>query len=213
MHPQIKYIHYRGGSGGFLLFYYLLLSGKYVAGINGVNITPNIQKVKKLIQCQFPITLSSNKHVWKHTEIFTSPELEFPSTFQYLRMTCNNNPFITDKNPSYIIFTNLHAQLRLVYDKCAYVFEPGNNKYADGPALKNILLKNTYKSKVRFNGITIEQQVKEMMDRHASPTLVYLQGLVQGTDPLCENETSDQREFINYWLSLHTEKEKRLLLG
>ena len=56
-------ILYQGGSGGFALFYYLLLSGKFVTGLDYTSI-------QDLIDQQYPDRLIQNPKLWKTKEFW-----------------------------------------------------------------------------------------------------------------------------------------------
>jgi hypothetical protein len=56
-------ILYQGGSGGFALFYFLLLSEKFVTGLKNKNI-------QQLIDIQYPDRLATEPRKWKHNEFW-----------------------------------------------------------------------------------------------------------------------------------------------
>jgi hypothetical protein len=138
-------ILYQGGSGGFALYYYLLLSGQYQF---------DIETTHKMIAEQFPEELSANPSTWKSKEFWPN-NIELKQTkgpklflicnplfnadmYQVNQSTCINTHRI-------LLYTNIHLQLRLAYEKQAYWFTEVSRQKFNAPAKTSQYLRQILK--------------------------------------------------------------------
>lgn len=115
-------IFYLGGSGGFCLFYYLLLSGKYQTGFDHTD-------YGSMAYAQFPDSLIEGPSIWKSKELWPDNLMskQSRSTKPKLYLVCN--PDSTEGLDQYIhdthhilLYTDMKLQMRMSYEKKAFWF-------------------------------------------------------------------------------------------
>lgn len=202
-------IIYQGASGGFLLFYYLLLTGNYCSGIK-TNLT-----VPELIKNQFSIDLISDRANWKKCEYW--PDNAWAKQHQSsprLFLICN--PFFNSEvhkgnmqtaqgTYKILLYTDLRLQIRLAWEKHAWWFtSTSRQKLQQGSEynyIRWILSQGEYDPALSH----IRQQYKPDLE-------IRLEDFV--THPVLpgfQKPSNSQLQFVKYWLSLQSSKSQKLL--
>ena len=206
---------YQGGSGGFLFYYYMLLSGEYASGLN----TDNIEEY---IEHQFHPILASDKQSWKidrehwpdntkcKNTITDKPKLYLLcNTYFYLHFSDARVKEVVN-NKIILLYTDLHTQLRMCYNKKAAFFtdeclnDPSRPCYnqPDRKYIKFILDNGVmWKNELCYFELPRYEKIYPNLET------VSLRDLIQKYP---RNEK--QAWLIDKWLSLHTKKELRHLL-
>lgn len=107
------------------MFYYLLLSGKYVSGLPQGNIN-------SFVDHQFGLQLKTNPKAWKSQEVWpdnqvcknlpTGPRLFLICNPTWDRQATVQNLSIAQNTHTLLLYTDIRTQMRLAYDKQAYWF-------------------------------------------------------------------------------------------
>jgi len=200
-------IFYPGGSGGFALYYYLLLTGKYQYSID---------HVQNLISRQFPSTLKNNPAQWKSLEHWpdnlTLKKSNQPSVF----LICNplfhchmleTNRWISTNTYKILLYTDIHLQLRLAYDKQAYWFTDVSRQHFQAPADNKKYLRQILGSAIDSH----DPQISKIKQVFQPDQCVLLEDFVRSQQIEGFDSTPDQREFLNRWLDLQTDKIKHMI--
>ena len=115
-------ILYQGGSGGFALYYYLLLSGNYQY---------TIAETQQLISQQFQDNLKNFPEQWKNKEFWPDNQQLKNQDGSKVFLICNplfnpdmltTNLDISDRTHKILLYVDLKLQLRMAYEKQAYWF-------------------------------------------------------------------------------------------
>jgi hypothetical protein len=207
-------ILYQGGSGGFLLFYYMLLSGEYITGLD-------MDRIEEYIEIQYHTNLASNKKNWKiNTEHWPNNTgcKNTPSNKPKLFLFCN--PLVPEQlegvlytvndTKILLLYTDLNTQIRMAYNKHAHWFNTWFielskrplNYYTTKQKIRNIL-----KSGRPFNGEICDPYLFKIRKIFPNIEAVNLRDLIQNYP-----KNPKQQWLIDKWLSLHTNKELRHLL-
>lgn len=205
-------IIYQGGSGGFMLFYYLLLSGNYTTGLPFID---THKGVEYYISQQFKKETELAK--WKTTE-FWPDNLKCKNTQtekSKLFLICNplfnsdklkENLEIANGTDVVLLYTDLKTQLRLAYEKRAYWFTETSKNYFSAPVNEKEYIKNILKNYAEFNQEKVDPVVPLIIDTFKPTEIIKLQNLIKN------NCNERQRTFINHWLSLQPGKAKLNIL-
>lgn len=203
-------ILYQGGSGGFVLFYYFLLSGRYETGLEG--------DYKELSKKQFPLYLMNNYQHWK--------EFEFrPDNSQCKKRTTSNPKLFLMCNPSshdltdynlliskntykILIYTDIKLQLRMSYEKQAYWFyknNPSRPKHSTNYLgyMRDIL---------RNSNSGFDPMLDEVKSKFLPNQTVRLEDFIHSKSvPGFDSPNCDQLNFLDHWINLQPQKALRLL--
>ena len=208
-------ILYHGGSGGFLFYYYMLLSGEYTTGLD-------MDKIEEYIENQFHPKLANDKKSWKigheywpdnkkcKETITDKPKLFLIcNTYFYLHFSNENIKNYTN-NKIILLYTDLHTQLRMCYNKKAAFFteeflKDPSRPFYNQPDKKYI--RHILKSGVMWNNELCYFELPRYEKIYPNLELVKLRDLIQNYP-----KNTKQQWLIDRWLSLHTKKELRHLL-
>jgi len=213
-------IIYQGGSCGFLLYFLILLSGKYCSGdeliINSEN---TVSSTKFRISQQFPIELISSRNKWKENEIRPDNNLlKYQNTNKHkLFLICNplfsknllvDNLLTTYNTLTILIYTDLDIQLRMAFEKNAYWFTDISRVYFDAP-LSNLKYIKQIKSNFEIfsNNRKVDPLLLDIKKLFKPTVMIDLFDLIHNR----EHYNDDQKTFLNYWLSLQSPKVLKLL--
>lgn len=205
-------ILYQGGSGGFALFYYLLLSGKYHTGLE-------YNSIHDLIAEQFPDTLTSFPNTWKHKEFWPDNQACKQSTKSpKLFLICNpnwntdvlkQNLAISVDTHKILLYTNFKLQLRMCWEKQAYWFTDISKVAFNAPQdskqyIRQII--NTQKS-------GLDPQVKRVENLFNPDQKVNLVDFIKTkTIPGFGPPNQLQLNFLTHWFNLQPKKVQQALL-
>ena len=207
-------IMYQGGSGGFLLFYYMLLSGEYITGLD-------MERIEEYIENQYHPNLAKDQQSWKIGTEHWPNNLECKnSRVNKPKLFLAANPSFTyylDKELQYIVndtkimlmYTDLKTHLRMSYNKKAYWFSElypekriNKSQYNTKEFIHKIL-----NSGVMWRGEFCDSELLRIEKIFPNLEPVRLKDLIQNYP-----KNSKQQWLIDRWLSLHTSKELRHLL-
>ena len=206
-------IMYQGGSGGFLLFYYMLLSGEYTTGLDMENIDQYITK-------QYHPNLIDDKKSWKVNSEHWPNNLECkntPSNKPKLFLVCNPtvSPYYLNKELQHIVkdtkvlllYTDLKTQLRMSYNKQAYWFsELTERKFNQSLYTNKEFIRRILNSGVYWKDDFCDPELVKIEKIFPNLETVRLRDLLQKYP-----KNVKQQWLINLWLSLHNAKELRRL--
>lgn len=200
-------ILYQGGSGGFALYYYLLLSGKFCT-----DYCSDWQK-------QYPTLLVQNPRSWKSFETWPdNAKLKKSNKSPRLFLICNpcwndsmiqQNLSIVQNTFKIMLYTDLKLQLRMAWEKSAYWFTDVSKQAFDAPDsdvqyIKSIISQADNKfdpmlTKIRntFNP-NLELRLENFLKTQSVP----------GFDA----PNSAQIEFLKHWMAIQPSKSQKLLL-
>lgn len=197
---------YQGGTGGFALYYYLLLTGQF---------QHSIEETWQLINRQYPAELIRNHRDWKNHETWPDNHAMKNDTGRKLFLVCN--PFWGDynrtiPNNTYKIFlyTNLHLQLRMAWEKKAWWFTDETRLQVRAPDNNQIYIKQIIKNAVVFEGRKVDPAVPKIIQHYNPECIITLEDFVE-KKKLSEDPTPDQLEFLHRWIALQPKKAQRLM--
>ena len=205
-------ILYQGGSGGFALYYYLLLSGKYQY---------NIETVQSMITQQFPAELSINPYTWKDTEFWPNNLELKKANGSKLFLICNPlfNPDVYETNQSIssntykiLLYTNIHLQVRMAYEKQAYWFTAVSRRHFNAPNDTKQYLKQILSGSKSYYDKDVDPELLNLITKFSPDQITQLEDFVNSTVLVNFPSTNRyQLDFLDYWKSLQSIKATQLL--
>ena len=213
-------IIYQGGSGGFLLYFLILLSGQYRSGDELIlDSEDTIGSTNSRISQQFPIELMSSRKEWKDTEVWPDNNLLKYKTIDKnkLFLICNplfsrrvfaDNLLTTYDTLTVLVYTDLDIQLRMAFEKNAYWFTDISREYFDAP-LSNLKYIRYIKSNFEIfsNSRKVDPLLPDIIKLFKPTVMIDLFDLINNR----EHYNTDQNLFLDHWLSLQSPKVLRLL--
>lgn len=191
-------ILYQGGSAGFFLYYYFLLGGYFEAPAN----------LHELIDTQFPLALSANQKLWKNTEHWPANDLSTRGDKPKLFLICNPlysnidwHKDLAQGTNTILLYTDLHTQTRMAYDKKAYWFTAQSKYDKKVPNTPREILK----SGVEWRNELCDPALPMIADEFNVMRFIKLK------DFLSDHGIDIQQEFKERWFSLQSAKAQRLL--
>jgi len=206
---------YQGGSGGFLLFYYMLLSGEYTTGLD-------IERIEEYIEIQYHTNLANDKKSWKVNTEHWPDNLRCKNSSSdkpKLFLVCNpiTKPYSINKELQNIVsdtkiillYTDLRTHLRMSHNKQAYWFYWLNklNNHKFNRLTKKAFIRIILNSGVWWKNQLSDPELPKINKIFPELEAINLRDLIQNYP---KNEK--QQWLIDRWLSLHTKKELRHLL-
>jgi hypothetical protein len=206
-------IIYQGGSGGFCLFYYLLLSGHYQTGISELT----TRSVTDLIAEQFSHQIVDNPRVWKTKEFWpdngfcqnnlVGPRLYLICNPVFNPGMLNQNLQISENTHKILLYTSLDCQLRMAYEKRAYWFTDVSKREFDAPVNEQQYLKKIKKSGVRWNNVMVDPMTPRIEQVFRPNQVVRLENFVT-THHLTNFSQPNKLQiaFLDFWLHQQPKK-------
>lgn len=188
-----------------MYFYYLLLSGNYTSDTLSSDLT-----VEQLVKRQFPETLAQSNLVWKRSEVWPANIVDAITNKPKLFLICNpllDGAFtarhldIAAGTHVVLLYTDMKTQVRMSLAKRANWFLSVD--YSSISELKR-LYRKLMQSSVYWNGMEVDPMIPAIVEKFAATAINLRDVLVQ---PCAEA----QREFVEYWKSLHSAKIRRSL--
>jgi hypothetical protein len=198
-------ILYQGGSGGFALYYYLLLTGEF---------QHSTEETWKQIHYQFPSDLTIEPATWKTCELWPDNMALKKQAGPRLFLICNPlwsdhmievNHTVSDDTHKILLYAPLKLQLRMAWEKRAYWFTDVSRRAFAAPNREQEYIKWIKQSGVDFDGINVDPVVPKIVNEFKPNKIVKLEELL--TDPA----TPDQRKFLNHWIRLQPKKALHLM--
>lgn len=200
-------ILYQGGSGGFALYYYLLLSGKFCTDY------------QSNWRDQYPTLLIKNPRSWKSFETWPdNAKLKKSNKSPRLFLICNpcwndsmiqQNLSIVQNTFKIMLYTDLKLQLRMAWEKQAYWFTDVSRKAFGAPKsnvqyIKNIISQTSAGFDPMLTKIrnTFNPDLELRLENFLKTQLI----------PEFDAPNSAQLEFLNHWMSVQPSKSEKLLL-
>ena len=202
-------ILYQGGSGGFALFYYLLLSNKYHTGLP-------TRDWQSLIDIQFNTELKQWPAHWKHKEFWPDNQTCKKSAGGLkLYLICNplwnqdmlqQNIQISEHTYKILLYTDFKVQLCMCWHKRAYWFTDVSKKHFAAPCNERQWIRQIIASQQQG----LDPQIPDIKAVFKPDQLLNLRDFVKshsvpGLDPPNQN----QRQFLHRWLDLQPSKVQR----
>lgn len=201
-------ILYQGGSGGFALYYYLLLSGQYQY---------DIPTVQSMIAQQFPKELATNPSNWKNKEFWPDNLSLKKTTGPKLFLICNPlfnlkmyeiNQTVSRDTYKILLYTDIHLQLRMAWDKQAYWFTKVSREHFSAPSSNTKYIRQILDTAVD-NYDPMVSQIKEIF--RPDQTLRLEEFIQLSSVTGFDVPTNEQLKFLKHWYYLQSAKAKNLL--
>jgi len=198
-------ILYQGGSGGFALYYYLLLSG---------NFQHSIDETWEMINRQFSPDLIRDRSRWKTQEIWPNNQELKQLAGRKLFLVCNPlwsdymidvNHSISDNTYKILLYAPLKLQLRMAWEKRAYWFTDVSRQTFAAPTSDRKYIRWILQNSAWFNGTTVDPRVPDIIKQFVPERILRLDEFVTST------ANTDQRQFLNLWTSLQSKKALNLM--
>jgi hypothetical protein len=200
-------IFYQGGSGGFALYYYLLLSGQF---------QHSIDQTWKLIYSQYPTDLLTNSRNWKTQEHWPDNHELKKRSSSTLFLVCNplwgkdSYQQIFDNTHKIFLYANLRLQLRMAWEKRAWWFTDLTRKVINAPADNKVYLRQIINSAATLDNHDVDPMVPKIIDYYKPDNIIQLEEFVKGKN-LPGTPNVHQLKFLDYWISLQPKKALRLM--
>lgn len=198
-------ILYQGGSGGFALYYYLLLTGEF---------QHSIEDAWQQIHYQFPCDLADNPNTWKTRELWPDNVTLKKQSGPRLFLICNPlwndhmieiNHAISDDTHRILLYTSLKLQLRMAWEKRAYWFTDVSRQAFAAPDTDQEYIRRILRSGVPFHETQVDPQVPAVIEEFQPNKIIRLEELVS------QPATPDQRRFLDHWFKLQPKKSQQLM--
>jgi hypothetical protein len=199
-------ILYQGGSGGFALYYYLLLTGQF---------QHSIEETWQLIDQQFPAELAHNHRDWKNYESWPDNHDLKTITGRKLFLVCNPlwgdfNRDIPNNTYKIFIYSSLYLQLRMAWEKKAWWFTDLTRKLHQVPDNNQIYIRQIITRAATFKGKKVDPFVPEIAQYYNPDYTIQLEDFVK-RKKLIDEPNQDQLEFLDRWIGLQPKKALRLM--
>lgn len=200
MYTKDVTVIYQGGSGGFALYYHLLLTG---------NFQIDATQAQSMIAHQFPNKLINDPREWKKTELWPKNTKTKESLHPQLFLICNplfnsamykTNQSICNNTHKILLYTDIHVQLRLAWEKQAYWFTQVSRQHFNAPDNEKQYFRQIINSAVDYNGLLVDPMIPEIIDHFKPDQIIRLESLL-----------TNRTNFLTYWLSLQPKKAQRLI--
>lgn len=199
-------ILYQGGSGGFALYYYLLLTGKF---------QHSIEETWEKIHYQFPTKLIDEPSAWKTRELWPDNHELKKTPGSNLFLVCN--PFWGDYNRSIpngtykiLLYADLHLQLRMAWNKRAWWFTNETRNLINAPDNNHVYIRQIIKNSNVFDGVPVDPKVNKIVQHYMPNKIVNLKDFV-GNKNIGDVPNHHQLKFLDHWIGLQTKKALYLL--
>ena len=198
-------ILYQGGSGGFALYYYLLLTGEF---------QHSIEDAWQQIHYQFSSDLADNPNTWKTRELWPDNVALKKQSGPRLFLICNPlwndhmieiNHAISDDTHRILLYTSLKLQLRMAWEKRAYWFTDVSRQAFAAPDTDREYIRRILRSGVPFHDTQVDPQVPAVIEEFRPNKIIRLEELVS------QPATPDQRRFLDHWFKLQPKKSQQLM--
>jgi hypothetical protein len=198
-------ILYQGGSGGFALYYYLLLTGEF---------QHSIEETWQQIRHQFSSDLADKPNTWKTRELWPDNVALKKQSGPRLFLICNPlwndnmiqvNHAISDDTHRILLYTSLKMQLRMAWEKRAYWFTDVSRHAFAAPDTDQEYIRWILESGVPFHDTQVDPQVPAVIEEFRPNKIMRLEELVS------QPATPDQRRFLDHWISLQPKKALNLM--
>jgi hypothetical protein len=205
-------ILYQGGSGGFALYYYLLLSGNYQY---------KTEAVQSMIAQQYPNNLLTDPAKWKEKEFWPDNIKLKSQPGPNLYLICNPlfnsdmykiHQLICNSTYKILLYTDLHLQLRMAYEKQAYWFTKLSRRQFNAPTNNKIYIKQIINSGTLYNNYVSDHNIPKIVEQFSPNQCINLKNFIKTkTISGFELPNNHQLKFLDYWLSIQPAKSKFLL--
>ena len=198
-------ILYQGGSGGFALYYYLLLTGQF---------QHSIEETWNRIHHQFPTKLIDDPATWKTHELWPDNVALKKQSGPKLFLICNPlwtadiakvNHTVSDDTSRILLYASLKLQLRMAWEKRAYWFTGTSRQAFFAHRNDREYIRWIRRSGVGFNGITVDPLVPQIINEFRPNEIFSINELVS------RPANPDQKKFLDHWIGLQPKKSLGLL--
>ena len=198
-------ILYQGGSGGFALYYYLLLTGRF---------QHSIEETWELIHEQFPANLATDPVAWKTRELWPDNIALKKQPGPRLFLICNPlwnpdmaqvNHAICDDTHKILLYAPLKLQLRMAWEKRAYWFTDISRQAFAAPNTDQEYIRRILQSGVPFKQTQVDPRVPAVIEEFQPDVILSLEEFISNP------ATPDQRKFLDHWINLQPKKALNLM--
>ena len=176
-----------------------------------------------MIGQQFPDSLTKNRSTWKSNE-FWPDNIQLKNTrTQGKKLFLICNPLfgdsmydmyktVSDNTYKILLYTDIHLQLRMAYDKQAYWFTSISRQMFNAPCNNKKYLRRIINSSLDYRDIRVDPVFLDVVERFSPDQLIRLEDFINSTT--INNfapPNRDQLEFLKYWSSLQSPKATRLI--
>lgn len=198
-------ILYQGGSGGFALYYYLLLTGRF---------QHSIEETWELIHRQFDSDLIKNPSTWKTHELWPDNLALKKQSGSRLFLICNPlwteemtevNHAISNNTRKILLYAPFRLQLRMAWEKRAYWFTDVSRHAFRAPDSDQAYIRWIKKSTAHFKDTQVDPRIPNIISEFKPDVILSINEL------LSEPATPDQRKFLDLWISLQPKKAQHLM--
>jgi hypothetical protein len=199
-------ILYQGGSGGFALYYYLLLTGRF---------QHSIEETWDRIHYQFPTKLIDDPGIWKTRELRPDNHALKQTAGPNLFLVCN--PFwgdyyrsIPDGTYKILLYADLRLQLRMAWDKRAWWFTDETRNCSNAPDNNLVYIRQIIRDSGVFDSVPVDPKVNKIIQHYMPEKIVNLKDFVRNKN-IRDVPNHHQLKFLNHWTGLQTKKALHLL--
>ena len=198
-------ILYQGGSGGFALYYYLLLTGRFQY---------SIEETWDRIHYQFPSDLATDPATWKTRELWPDNVSLKKQSGPKLFLICNPlwtldmadvNHAISNDTRKILLYAPFRLQLRMAWEKRAYWFTDTSRQVFDTFDDDREYIRWILQGGVEFNGYKVDPLVPQIIKEFKPDVMLSIKEL------LSQPVTPDQRKFLDHWIKLQPKKSLNLM--
>jgi hypothetical protein len=198
-------ILYQGGSGGFALYYYLLLTGRF---------QHSTEETWEMIHNQFPVDLIDDPARWKTLELWPDNVSLKKQSGPRLFLICNPlwtadmakvNHAISNNTWRILLYAPLRLQLRMAWEKRAYWFTDISRQVFAAPSTDQAYIRWILESGVPFQDTQVDPRIPAVIDEFQPHVILSIRELMSGP------ATSDQRKFLDHWIKLQPKKALHLM--
>jgi hypothetical protein len=198
-------ILYQGGSGGFALYYYLLLTGRF---------QHSTEDAWKKIQYQFDTNLVNSPGTWKTRELGVNnvalKEQPGPRLFLICNPLWNDHMIKVNHAVSYnthkiLLYTPFRLQLRMAWEKRAYWFTDVSRQAFSAPDSDQAYIRWIKQSTAYFKDTQVDPWIPDIISEFHPNVILSIKELLSGP------ATPDQRKFLDLWISLQPKKALHLM--
>lgn len=210
-------IIYQGGSGGFALYYYLLLTGQF---------QHSIEETWDLIDQQFPAKLINCPKEWKKYEKWPDNHDLKICSGRRLFLVCNPlwgdyNRDIPNDTYKIFLYTNLRLQMRMAWDKKAWWFSDLFKELHQVTDSDQIHIRKIINGRYHrytgfgnktavFKNYKVDPFVPDIIQHYNPEYIIKLEDFV-ARKKLTAESNQHQLKFLDKWIQLQPKKALRLL--
>jgi hypothetical protein len=184
-----------------------MLSGKYQY---------DITTAQTMVNTQFSDKLLNNTKKWKEREFWPNNVELKKQTGSKLFLICNplftadmydQNKWVSNNTHKILLYTDIHLQLRMCWEKQAYWFTKASRQQFNAPDDNRQYFRQIIDSSKDFNGSRVDPMILDIIDHFTPDQIVRLEDFINTS--VFDNfskPNQQQIEFLNHWRLLQPSK-------